>query len=238
MSAEKVTLPYGDSVIEFRLERRQRKTMAISVLPDLSVDVVAPVDASLDRVLDKVRKRAPWIRKQLGFFAQFQPRMPERRFVSGETHLYLGRQYKLKVRMGLQQSVKLHRGALLVQSHKPSDAERTRTLVKDWYRGRAHAKFPERIEVCRERFPDPEAYRPAGLVVRHLAQRWGSMTPSGRLILNRSLIRASVDAIDYVVTHELCHLSHPHHGAEFYALLDRVMPDWEKRKAKLERQLA
>jgi hypothetical protein len=238
MSSERITLAYGESVIEFRLVRRERKTMAISVMPDLSVDVVAPVDAPLDRVLEKVRKRAPWISKQIGFFAQFQPRVTERAFVSGETHLYLGRQYKLKVRMDLQQTVKLHRGILIVQSHKPGDPERTRTLVEDWYRGRAHAKFPERIEVCRERFSDPDAYRPAGLVVRHLAQRWGSMTPSGRLILNRSLIRASVDAIDYVITHELCHLSHPHHGKEFYALLDRVMPDWEKRKVKLERQMA
>ena len=52
------------------------------------------------------------------------------------------------------------------------------------------------------------------------------------------LIRASVDAIDYVITHELCHMRHKHHGAAFFDLLGRVMPDWEKRKLKLERQLA
>ena len=64
------------------------------------------------------------------------------------------------------------------------------------------------------------------------------MTPSGKLILNRALICASVDAIDYVITHELCHMRHNHHGAAFFTLLDRVMPDREKRKTKLERQLA
>lgn len=64
------------------------------------------------------------------------------------------------------------------------------------------------------------------------------MTSGGKLILNRSLICSSVDAIDYVITHELCHLRHNHHGTEFFALLDRVMPDWQKRKIKLERQLA
>ncbi len=64
------------------------------------------------------------------------------------------------------------------------------------------------------------------------------MTPTGKLILNRALIRASVDAIDYVITHELCHLRHKHHGRPFFDLLGRVMPDWEKRKLKLERQLA
>jgi predicted metal-dependent hydrolase len=73
---------------------------------------------------------------------------------------------------------------------------------------------------------------------RQLQQRWGSMTSCGKLILNRSLIRSSVDAIDYVITHELCHLRFRHHGAEFFQLLDRVMPDWESRKIKLERRLA
>jgi hypothetical protein len=64
------------------------------------------------------------------------------------------------------------------------------------------------------------------------------MTATGTLVMNRSLIRASVDAIDYVITHELCHLRHRDHSPEFYKLLHRVMPDWERRKLKLERQLA
>ena len=50
------------------------------------------------------------------------------------------------------------------------------------------------------------------------------------MLLNRVLIRASVDAIDYVVTHELCNMRQNHHGGAFFDLLDRVMPDWEKRK--------
>ena len=114
----------------------------------------------------------------------------------------------------------------------------TKTLLRAWYRERAHVKFRERLALCQQKFPNPEAFEPSGLVVRQLQQRWGSMTPSGKLILNRALIRASVDAIDYVITHELCHLCHHHHGPEFYRLLDGVMPDWERRKAKLERQLA
>lgn len=64
------------------------------------------------------------------------------------------------------------------------------------------------------------------------------MTPNRKLIVNQMLIGASVDAIDYVITHELCHMRHNHHGPAFFQLLDRVMPDWKKIKLKLERQLA
>jgi predicted metal-dependent hydrolase len=238
MNMETIRLPYGDGQIDFRLERRDRKTLAISVGPDAEVEVVAPVDAPLEKVLEKVRKRGPWIKRQQRFFTQFQPRTPERQYVAGETHLYLGRQYKLKVVPHIQQQVKLYRGRLIVQSTKPKNQELTRMLVEEWYRKRAHAKFRERLIVCQQRFPRPDDFEPAGLVIMQLRQRWGSMTPGGKLILNRVLIRASVDAIDYVITHELCHMRHNHHGGAFFDLLDRVMPDWEKRKLKLERQLA
>ena len=64
------------------------------------------------------------------------------------------------------------------------------------------------------------------------------MSPAGRLLLNRRLIEAPVDAIDYVITHELCHIAEPHHDAPFFDLLERVMPDWERRKQRLERFMA
>ncbi|WP_298936878.1 SprT family zinc-dependent metalloprotease [uncultured Ruegeria sp.] len=238
MNAETLELSYGETRIEFNLLRRERKTLSISVRPDLVVEVVAPIDASLERVFEKVRKRAPWIMRQLQFFGQFQPRTTERRYVSGETHLYLGRQYKLRVVPHVQQQVKLYRGILVVQSHKAQENSRTKLLLENWYKTRANLKFSERLELCRKRFPDPDEINPKSIVVRRLQQRWGSMTPTGKLILNRSLIKASVDALDYVITHELCHIRHPHHGSAFFDFLDRVMPDWEHRKLKLERQLA
>jgi predicted metal-dependent hydrolase len=238
MSEGSFQLSYGDGFIEFELERRDRKTLAISVTPELNVEVVAPREAPLERIFEKVRNRAPWIRKQLRFFAEFHPRTPVRRFIGGETHLYLGRQYKLKVVPHIQEQVKLHRGLIVIQSLRPKRSDVTEELLRAWYREKAHLKFRERLEVCRERFPAPERHEPKGLVIRQLQQRWGSMTPGGKLILNRALIQASVDAIDYVITHELCHMRYRHHGPEFFGLLNRVMPDWEKRKAKLERQLS
>jgi predicted metal-dependent hydrolase len=175
--------------------------------------------------------------RQKRYFAQFLPRTPERQFVSGETHLYLGRQYRLKVVLHVQQTVKLTKGFIVVQTHRPGRPGVTRELVGTWYRHRAQVKFAERVEINLQRFPDPEAHRPKALIVRQLQQRWGSMSPAARLLLNRRLIQA-LDAIDYVITHELCHISEPHHGAAFYKLLDRVLPDWERRKLRLERAMA
>lgn len=138
----------------------------------------------------------------------------------------------------IQQQVKLYRGRLIIQSTKPKNRELTKMLLEQWCRERARAKFRERLALCQMYFPGPEEFNPSGLIIMQLRQRWGSMTPGGKLLLNRALLQASVDAIDYVITHELCHLRHNHHGPAFFELLNRVMPDWEKRKLKLELQLA
>ncbi|MEO1537902.1 MAG: SprT family zinc-dependent metalloprotease [Pseudomonadota bacterium] len=238
MSVELFETSFGSETIRFGVERRDRKTLSISVLPDQSVEVLAPEDASVEHITDRVRKRAPWIRKQLRYFDQFQPRTPERRFIAGETHLYLGRQYKLKVLPSIQNMVKMQRGQIVVWSKRPRREEQTRELLRQWLFERAKIKFSERLDVSRERFANPERMTPQGMIVRDLSYRWGSMTKRGNLVLNRVLIGASTEAIDYVITHELCHIEHPHHGCEFFDLLRRVMPDWEKRKLKLERQMA
>jgi hypothetical protein len=238
MTSEQRSVLYGDSRIDYMIVRRPRKTLEIAVEPDASVVVAAPIEATIEAIEDLLRRRAAWVTRQQRYFAQFLPRTPERQFVSGETHLYLGRQYRLKVVPHVQEAVKLTRGFIVVQTHRPSRPGVTQELVEAWYRDRAQSKFAERVEINLRRFPNPEAYRPRGLIVRQLQQRWGSMSPSGRLLLNRRLIQAPIDAVDYVITHELCHISEPHHGPVFYDLLERVMPDWERRKLRLERVMA
>lgn len=198
--------------------------------------IAAPEDATLDAIEAKLRKRAAWVIRQQRYFSQFLPRTPERRFIAGETHLYLGRQYRLKVVPHVQESVKLIRGFIVVHTHRPTQSEMTRELVEAWYRD--HIKFPERIELCLGLFPDPEAFRPKGFIVRQTRQRWGAMSPAGRLLLNRRLIQAPVQAIDYVITHKPCHIAEPYHSSAFFELLIKAMPDWKYRKLRLERAIA
>lgn len=238
MTTARHNVQYGEHRIDFTIVRRERATLEIAVEPDASVVIAAPKDAPLAAIEEKVRKRAAWIRRQQLYFIQFLPRTPDRRYVAGETHLYLGRQYRLKVVPHVQAGVKLLRGFIVVQTHRPEQTEVTRELVDAWYRQRAQAKFAERLEINLLRFPFPENFRPNGLIVRQLRQRWGSMSPASRLLLNRRLIEAPLDAIDYVITHELCHIAVPHHGPEFFELLDSVLPDWPKRKNRLEQRMA
>ncbi|MDE2440987.1 MAG: DUF45 domain-containing protein [Betaproteobacteria bacterium] len=151
---------------------------------------------------------------------------------------YLGRQHRLKVVPHIQKAVKLLRGELVVRTHHPLSPDMTRAMLEAWYRDKAKTKFAERLEINLRRFADAEKFRPKSVIIRALQQRWGSLSPGGRLLLNGRLIQAPVDAIDYVITHELCHVAEPHHGTAFFELLQQVMPDWERRKNRLEQTLA
>lgn len=156
----------------------------------------------------------------------------------GETHLYLGRQYRLDVQPGPRQQVRLKQGFIQVDGVKSSDSVSVERLVTNWYRRRARDQFSRRLEVVQHRFNDPSRFQPKALRVQNMPSRWGSMTPAGSLLLNPNLVRAPVDAIDYVIVHELCHLAVLNHGRDFYELQERVLPDWERRKLRLERILA
>ena len=237
-------MPYTDSIlygalsVEFTVNRRNRKTLEIAVEPDTRVSVMAPIGASDDAIRVKVKKRASWILQQQRYFAQFSPRTIKRRYVSGETHLYLGRQYRLKVTKAETSFVKITRGYIVVETTDPHDVAEIERLLSAWYQAKAAAKFPERLDVCLQRFPRPNRVKPSGITIRLMEKRWGTMSHQKRLTLNRRLIQASVISIDYVITHELCHLVVSNHKPAFYKLLSKVMGDWETRKHRLEVLLA
>ncbi len=230
----KTHIQFGSRKIYFVLEYSERKTLGITVTPDLIVLVRAPMDAPLDKITEKLRKRAPWIIRQQSFFLSFQPKTPPRRFVTGETHLYLGRRYRLKIEASESESVKLKGQFILVSTQ---DKLRVKQLVKAWYLRNAKAKFHKLAKPLIEKFRRHDV-EPSAIVLREMATRWGSCTAKGKMILNPELIKAPKGCIEYVIIHELCHLIHHDHTQKFLDLQTRQMPDWEKWKSKLENLLA
>lgn len=211
-----------------------RRTLGIEVHPDLSVVVRAPVDCDLDTIQARVTKRASWISKQLTNFQRYSPRTPARQYVSGETHLYLGRQYRLKVVAGETASVKMNRGHLVLTLPGKADPDRVKALLHRWYLDHAREVFTSVLDELLTRF---KGHKRPRLTVRAMQSRWGSLSQAGTMTLNANLVRAPRACIEYVVAHELCHLKYRDHDASFFRLLGRVMPDWDKRKAQLETAL-
>ena len=154
--------------------------------------------------------------------------------MSGETHLYLGRQYRLKVSSGETALVKMSRGHLVLSIPGRPDPGQVKALLHRWYLDHARQVFIDVLDEWLPRFKD--FLRPC-LTVRAMQSRWGSLSQAGTMTLNVNLVRAPRACIEYVVAHELCHLKHRDHDTNFFRLLGQVMPDWEKRKQQLETAL-
>jgi predicted metal-dependent hydrolase len=227
-------IQFGRRQIDFRLEYSNRKSLGITVTPEMKVLVKAPTETSIEKVKEKLRKKAPWIIKQQSFFLSFQPKTPARKFISGETHLYLGRQYRLKLIPGKFETVKLKGKFIEVTTNEKG---RTKQLVSDWYLQNARTKFHSIAQPLIDKFKKHKV-EPSSIVLREMPTRWGSCTPKGKIILNPELIKAPKGCIEYVVIHELCHLIHHDHTQKFIDLQTKEMKDWEKWKTKLEKLLA
>lgn len=232
-------IDYGSKRIDFRLEYSDRKTLGITVTPELEVFVKAPMDTTIDVVKERFRKKAPWIIRQLSFFLSFQPRLTDRKYIGGETHLYLGKQYRLKVVKNETGSdfVKLKGRFLEVYIN---DKEKVKELVEAWYLEKAKDRFHQLALPLFEAFIKRNNLSEVSynLSLRQMPTRWGSCTAKGRIILNPELIKAPKACIEYVIIHELCHLIFHDHTQKFLDLQTKEIPEWEKWKNKLERLLA
>jgi len=215
------------------LRRTQRKTLAISVLPDGRLELTAPLGATESAIITKIEKRSNWIERQRRAFSEMNATRVSSRYVSGATHRYLGKQYRLKIIEGSIPPIHLRGGHFYVVTPIVAPQE-IRNLLDAWFRDKARVQFQRRLEAwepwChRHQLPKPL------LMLRRMPKRWGSASANGRIALTPELIHAPSICIDYVIAHEICHLKHPSHSPQFFRLLSSVLPDWRNRKDRLER---
>ena len=228
-------LRYGEAAIEYRVvfSPSLPDKIRIHVHANAEVEVEAPPDATESEIFRAVKKRARWISIQLERAQEAQSFRLPREYISGESHFYVGRRYLLKViqtddTIG---AVKLKGGKIVVLS-KSTDPTTIRRNLRLWYQARGLEYFGRRLQVVSSSIGWlSDAPR---LKLVPMKKQWGSCSPDGGIHLNPSLIRAPSDCIDYVISHELCHLRERNHSKRFYELLVQAMPNWEHVKARLD----
>lgn len=235
MTLERSEVHFGRTIIPYAIERGRRvKTVAIGVDPVDGVQVRAPQDTPVARLDGIVRTKAKWILERQRRHSSLPPPPAPRQFVSGETFLYLGRQYRLKVVRGEgpEARVKLVGRYIAVPVAQNNLGPQTaREDLERWYRAHAAERLPERVDHWAARL----RVMPASVRVGYAKKRWGSADAAGNVRLNWRIVQASARLIDYVVAHELVHLKFPDHTRWFWASLGKVMPDYEARKEELRR---
>ena len=205
---------------EYQLIRSRRKTVSLSIDPRTGVLTVrAPLRTSVSFIEGFIAEKQGWIAQTRQRLTQ-RPQFACLELKEGASVPYLGRllrlQYADVARIALQDD------RLLI----PRGVDSTAPIVR-WFERQARALFDERVD----RIGDVMNAHPTAIRLNHARTRWGSMSSRGSLNLNRALIHCPIVMIDYVIVHELSHMAHPDHSAQFWAHVERYMPDYRTRRA-------
>ena len=223
---------YGSRIITFNLIYRKRKTMSIEVETTGEVTVIAPVATSTDDVIEKVKSRAGWIVSKQYESKFINDTKIKREAVSGESYMYLGRNYSLDIRVDENIdniSVKLFQGKFVVNTYI-KDEDFIKKAMENWYREKTLAKVKERVSYYSSYFNNEVTT----VKVKEQKKRWASCTSKNELLFNWRCVMAPVFVLDYIVVHEMCHMEYKNHSKDFWNRVYAVMPDYEVRKSWLK----
>ena len=234
-SREKHTVLTSDGVQEYILERKKVKNINLRVRPDCTVYVSAPSSVPVHEIESFIRSKIRYIRRASEYFRSCPRKYrTEMQYSSGEKIKLLGTEIELKIVQDSAEYSQRDGSRLYIHVRDRGNKERRKKLFNTWLDGVCTEIFTEIMHDVHESFSEYSLPFPQ-LKLRTMTSRWGSCHPYKRIItLNRRLIEAPRHCIEQVVTHEFCHFVHPDHSKDFYALLQRMYPEWRYSKAVLE----
>jgi predicted metal-dependent hydrolase len=215
--------------LDITIEKTERrKTVSIFIERNGSVKVLAPITASDEKVEAAVKSKEYQIFSKIAKWKELNQGKVTRKFVNGQSFLYLGRNYRLKLTDNQDVPLKISGGFFYLDKAYLSKAEK---VFKDFYRDKAQKKIQERLKLIEDKF----AHKPTSIKVLELRNRWASWTPKNGLNFHWKCIMAPVSVLDYIIIHEMVHLKHPNHSTEFWNELDKKMPDYKEHENWLKR---
>jgi predicted metal-dependent hydrolase len=222
--------------IEFKVIYSRRRSIGISVLPDSSVIVRVPYLTPVKTISRIVNDKYDWILKHRDNYRKLDKSSLKRSYTPGENHLFRGKESVLKIEKSGKSYVRFFDSTIELGIDKPEDRAAVKRLLYKGYKNEALVLFPELMKkVLREH--EEQMFNPTALVVRTMKRRWGSCSGKGKITLSTELIKLSDHFIEYVITHELCHLKHHNHGSQYYKLLSGLFPEWKSVRKELRKYI-
>lgn len=205
----------------------RRKTLHIVIERDGSVSVQAPDNLEDERILPLLQTKEYEIHKKLIIWKELNSERIERQFVSGQSFMYLGKNYNLHVVDSQERDLVFKDGKFFLSSSLifPRDA------FVDFYKKQAKKKIPERLEY----YKNAVQKEPKSVGIRDLPTRWASCTPDGILFFNWKCVMAPIVVLDYLIIHELVHLEFNNHSRQFWDKVSAICPRYQEHEAWLRR---
>ena len=233
-------------LVNCEIKRSRRRTVALYVHLDKSVEIRIPLLFSVDEIEPFLIKHSRWLFNLLDL-PEKKPIEPKK-FVSGELHYFLGKQYPIEIVASDKNSVVFDNEKIVIrhrvtktpsrqvhlsESLSSSKSKSASDLLDRWYLEQAKRVFQE-ISIPLIEQMKKYNVAPKSFAIKKMKTRWGSCSSKGNINLNLHLIKLPEQCIKEVILHELCHLVYFNHSKEFYALMTAEMPDWKVWKKELK----
>ena len=209
--------------INCEIVRSQRRTVAIHIHPDKRIELKVPLLYNVKDVEPFLQKHHRWIFNRLD--APEKKSREPKKYVDGELHYFLGKQYPMKIIVSPENTVVFQDDTIMVYA-KNDLPDLIEVLLEKWYFTQARAVF-QKISIPLTKQMTKYNVAPKSFTIKKMKTRWGSCSSKGSINLNLDLIKLPEGCIKAVILHELCHLVHMNHSKEFYALMTAEMPDWK-----------
>ncbi len=214
-------------ILEYQIKYSNRKTLNISVERDRSIIVRAPHYLTAEKIDKAVQSKRQWIKEKLNHTQKYPILTESKEFISGETLMYLGKNYQLLVTDEEIVGIDFDRRFKISKFNQPKANE----LFKKWYLGQALKK----IEPLATKYAKSLGVEYNQFKTSEMKYRWGSCTPANNIIFNWRIIKAPMYVLEYLVAHELVHLIEDNHTPRFWNILSIQVPNYEKAKNWLKK---
>jgi predicted metal-dependent hydrolase len=200
----------------------KRRTIELRITTDGKLVVRAPKRASREFIERAVAKKEAWILRKLQSIKRVEPKQ----YIAGEQFPFLGKLYNLRLTDDIGKKLSLVDEFVL----NSSLAGQAKILLQRWYRKEAKKIIPERVQ----NFAEQYGFIYRKITITSAQKRWGSCTSRGSVNFSWRLIMAPQEVIDYVIVHELSHLTHLNHSKQFWHKVQTIMPNFKEQRQWLK----
>lgn len=211
---------------EYEVKYSNRKTLNITVERDRKIIVRSPKHLSMQKIDMLVQSKRQWIKEKLNHAQKYPVAPDSKEFISGETLMYLGKNYQLLVVDEPIDGVEFNQRFRIARSNQ----SKANQLFKEWYLAQALSK----ITPLADHYAKSLGVKYNGCKTSEMKYRWGSCTPNNNIIFNWRIIKAPMYVVNYLVAHELVHLIEDNHTPRFWNILSVQVPNYEKAKEWLK----
>lgn len=233
---DKISFNYEGRELAVDIIYRKRKNISLKVSPKENIQIIAPNKVSKDLLKKVLKDNSNWILSKLNKFKTFDDNFLKRDYVDDEIYYYMGKQYRLKILKDMNFQNKNNKSYNYIEIKGDNLEIRTNNWEKDyikdslkkWYKLRSEEIIMDRIDFLRKESKDFRSIEPSLVKVKEQKKIWGSCNTSKTIYINSKISMLPLDAIDYIIAHEFCHIIYMNHSKDFYALVQKIIPNYKE----------